>query len=390
MKVLNGYIRKNLGGQNYILPVGQRIVQRNRCLKINASGVMIWDYICDSGKTPDEVFEYMRHNIPEKEVPSKQLRDDIYEFLHILSMRGMLDMSEDTTGNADFDKTLCIAGINIFYYGKLKWLHKNLLDFTYTEKSITEASMSQRWEIKNLRELEPYQGKMIIISRQMDIYEVSDGFYLRFNACEHLLSCFISLDGKKAVFYYDNSDSEKGIEELFCGFRVAYLYCAMINGRFALHSASLLYSDKVWLFSAPSGTGKSTHVELWKKVFDIQAFNGDLNLLCIEEGKAYVYGIPWCGTSNVYHTGKYEAGGIFLLKRSDTDYVEQLSRDEQQLYLAQRFVSPSWNEKMVSEGLSFAEKFSDKIPVCSLYCTKKESAAVTVKYFIDGIERDRG
>jgi hypothetical protein len=222
----------------------------------------------------------------------------------------------------------------------------------------------------------------------MDIYESDSGYFLRFTRCEHLVVCFISFDGKNAVFYYDNSDTDEGVEELFCGFRVAYFYFAMLNGRFALHSSSLLYRDKVWLFSASAGTGKSTHTELWQKIADVSPINGDLNLLGLSDEKVIVYGIPWCGTSGIYCTGIYEAGGVILLKRSDADSVCSLSKDEKQLLLAQRFVSPLWNEDMVEHGLQFAKKVSEKILICRLCCTKNVSAAVAMKDYIDEYESD--
>ncbi len=91
-----------------------------------------------------------------------------------------------------------------------------------------------------------------------------------------------------------------------------HFYFAALHGKYALHSASNYYQEKAWLYSASSGTGKTTHVKLWEKLYAVQVLNGDLNLLGMEKDEVFVYGIPWCGTSGVYTTKKYPLGGIIL------------------------------------------------------------------------------
>lgn len=59
--------------------------------------------------------------------------------------------------------------------------------------------------------------------------------------------------------------------------------------------------------------GKSTHTALWHELFGTPYLNGDLNLLGFEDGHITVYGIPWCGTSEIFTTEQYELGGIVLL-----------------------------------------------------------------------------
>ena len=71
--------------------------------------------------------------------------------------------------------------------------------------------------------------------------------------------------------------TEEEQDSLFLAIRPVFLFLAQKKGMFVLHSASLLYLEKAWLFSGPSGMGKSTHTALWKKLFDTPFLNGDLN-----------------------------------------------------------------------------------------------------------------
>ena len=95
--------------------------------------------------------------------------------------------------------------------------------------------------------------------------------------------------------------------------------------------------------------------------------NGDLNLLGLQEGRIIAYGIPWCGTSEIFTTEQYELGGIVLLGRDPhTDYLEELTPSEKVLRVMQRMISPAWKERQLSENLFFAEEIADHVPVLYL------------------------
>lgn len=383
MKTAKGYVLKCLSGQYYIVPLGQRIADRGRCLKINETGSIIWKYL-ENNISWEELLSYCESVFGSQGVSKEQLEQDLKCFLQNLKNYGMIDQQ-----NSD-EKSFCnknyeIAGFRIIYNGKEKLLHSYLTSFEENKNKGLCPKETQYWSVKGLSEIENYNGKLILFGRQMDIYQCSDAYILRFHMNLHLVICKISFDGKEAVFYYDGSYSAEGIDELFYGMRTAFLYFAALHKRYALHSSSICYGGKAWLFSAASGTGKSTHALLWKKLFEIQLINGDINLCGIENGQAYVYGIPWCGTSKVYDTFKYSLGGIVLLKRADSDYVQELSEDEKQLLVSQRLISPSWNCKQLDSNLEFAAGIAKKTVICRLCCTPNDSAAVEMKKYIDKV-----
>ena len=117
--------------------------------------------------------------------------------------------------------------------------------------------------------------------------------------------------------------------------------------------------------------GKSTHTALWHELFGTPYLNGDLNLLGFEDGHIIVYGIPWCGTSEIFTTEQYELGGIVLLGRdSQTDRLEKLPPSEKILRVMQRMISPAWKEIQLTRNLSFAEK-SQTACQCSIFFAQK-------------------
>ncbi len=57
-----------------------------------------------------------------------------------------------------------------------------------------------------------------------------------------------------------------------------------LYGRFLMHGAAITYGGGAYLFCAPSGVGKSTHISLWRRFLgsDVDIINGDKPFLSLE------------------------------------------------------------------------------------------------------------
>ena len=153
-----------------------------------------------------------------------------------------------------------------------------------------------------------------------------------------------------------------------------------------LHSCSLLFRNKVWAFSAPSGTGKSTHCSIWNRLYETPIVNGDLNLIGLENGEPYVYGTPWCGTSGIYDTGKHKLGGIILLKQGLKNHIDHLSMEQKILLVQQRLVTSVWDEEMLKKTFDIVKQLVKAIYVCRYYCTMEDDAAHILRGDIENAE----
>lgn len=419
MKTRAGYVIRQLADTFYIIPTGQRIADRRRCLKINQTGCVIWDLLQKDLSWEELLSAYTEYvksiemtentktvkpaSIGEEAstVTAASISSDLSTYVLTLFQFGMIQASAKEMQAFPFapfqakeNAYYCrynIAGIQVHYKGRKEWLHAFFEPFLEDGKENPSAhihmgeqiQISQNWRVRSLSEVPEIAGELLLFGSQLDVYRCSGDYMLRFPSNHHLALCTLSFDGKEAVFYYDGSTQQEAVDELFYGFRAAFFYLAALHGKYALHSASNYYQEKAWLYSASSGTGKTTHIKLWEKLYAVPVLNGDLNLLGMEKDEVFVYGIPWCGTSGVYTTKKYPLGGIILLKRGTENRVCKLPQDERQLYTAQRMISPAWTEKQVDDSLLFAEKLSDRIPIRQLYCTQEPSAAAVMKEYID-------
>ena len=90
-----------------------------------------------------------------------------------------------------------------------------------------------------------------------------------------------------------------------------------------LHASAVVVEGKAYLFSANSGTGKSTHTALWLKLFGKRAFilNDDKPALRYQEGTWYAYGTPWSGKNDISTNIGVPLAGIALLERSENNEI---------------------------------------------------------------------
>ena len=242
-------------------------------------------------------------------------------------------------------------------------------------------------------------GKTLIRNEELVVCENVQGYIILFPSMNQIREAHMTSDGRFAQIYVNGLDKEKTKDELFHAIRHFFLFFAQRQGFFAIHSASILYRDQVWLFSGHSGMGKSTHTNLWKEQFGTEIINGDLNLIGWSNGEQtnigqsvdktgskghpIVYGMPWCGTSGIASTKSYPLGGIVLLGRSDNDHFESLTNDQKIVRVMQRMISPVWTEDMLETNLKCAAKLAKEVPIYYLLCTKEPSAAYVMKARID-------
>jgi len=146
-----------------------------------------------------------------------------------------------------------------------------------------------------------------------------------------------------------------------------------------LHGAALLYQGKAYLFTAPPGTGKSTHALLWKeKLGDrVQILNGDKPLLRLKNGIVTVYGSPWRGKEQLGFNGSAPLGGIYILRRGTQNQVTGIDPVGALAELLGATVYPP-DEAGTDQLLTFLQQLTDRDPVRVLYCRPDTGAVDAV------------
>lgn len=386
MRRKDGYILCKMAKNCYILPYGQNIADHMHGIQVNETGSFLWNLL-EEDCTKEELLNDVAKHYHAKKEDLKDLESDIDEFLEQLSALGILEMESLDSSNFEninySSKLIEIGGLF------LQWIGPNEAFPPEFENFVSNARQAadQRIEAIYGDPRNHVNGKILLRNQHLIICEEFGEYIFLFPKAERLLEGHMSQDGKRVRFYYHGARDQILSTELFHAMRLSYLYLAQIHGCFALHSASILYHNKAWLFSGASGTGKSTHTNLWNELLQTPILNGDLNLISIRGKEPVIYGMPWCGTSGICQNKSHPLGGIVLLKQSQTNRCLELSADEAQLLLMQRMISPAWDEKLMKCNLDFAGALIKFIPVYRLLCTKEPLAVKTIK---EKIDRDLG
>ncbi len=401
MKQNNSFLLKEIAGVPYLLPYGQMIADHRRGLKTNATGVYLWNLL-EQGLSLDEVIASAAdyYEIPADALPD--FKEDITAFLTQLCSYGIMEDAPRTVPNTDTvikrltasrkafagetynsapncQKYISIGGLILSYTGPAEAFPPEFQDFL-TE---TPETLHQEITLHPTLPQEETGGQALLQNFELNILEQEHQYILHFPTAKKHLEIHLSKDGHNAHCYSLPPYTADFHYDFFHALRLVYLFLAQKSGMTALHSASILYKDKLWLFSGHSGMGKSTHTNLWKEHFGTPVINGDLNLLAMENGKPVVHGIPWCGTSGIYDTKTYPLGGIILINRGKENYTEELSTDQKQLLVSQRLISPSWTKEQWENNFEVAKKITEDILVCKLFCTKEKEAAEVMRGRID-------
>lgn len=140
--------------------------------------------------------------------------------------------------------------------------------------------------------------------------------------------------------------------------------------RFLCHGAVLSWHKKGFMFIAPSGTGKSTHVALWKKYLgeNVRIINGDKPILFVKDNSEIrAYGTPWAGKEGWQENDSVILKGICVLQRARKNEICRLRTHEALPFLLQQ-IYYSTEYKNAGKTLEMLDIVLRNIPVYLLKC----------------------
>ncbi len=143
-----------------------------------------------------------------------------------------------------------------------------------------------------------------------------------------------------------------------------------------LHASAVAYKGEAYLFSADSGTGKSTHTSLWLREFgdDAVIINDDKPALRITDGKIMCCGTPFSGKHDISENRLYPVKGIAFIERSETNSISRIQPFTSLPLIMQQTVR-GFSEKRGERFLSLLSDILTRVPVYSLKCNMDPEAA---------------
>ena len=135
-----------------------------------------------------------------------------------------------------------------------------------------------------------------------------------------------------------------------------------------LHASAVAVDGRAYLFSGPSGMGKSTHTRLWQELLgeDAKVFNDDKPALRCLDGVWYAYGTPWCGKDGINLNLKVPLAVICFLKRGEQNAIRTLNSKEASFELISQTIRRFKNAELLDGMLKIVERLVQDVPIYEL------------------------
>lgn len=143
------------------------------------------------------------------------------------------------------------------------------------------------------------------------------------------------------------------------------------------HGSVIAVDEECYLFTAPSGTGKSTHTRLWRELLGRRAFmvNDDKPLLKLEEdGSITAYGTPWDGKHRLSRNIGVRLKGICILSQGKENSICRVSQAEAFPTILQQAYRPVNRPDVMKQTLDILNHIMG-VGVWHLACNISEEAA---------------
>lgn len=129
---------------------------------------------------------------------------------------------------------------------------------------------------------------------------------------------------------------------------MAYAQCCALHHTAMLHASVIKKGNKGYAFLGDSGTGKSTHSQLWlSHIPDTELVNDDNPAIRVmSDGTIHIFGTPWSGKTDCYKNIEVEINGFVLLKQAKENKITPILPIQAFLTLIGSCSTLRWNTNL--------------------------------------------
>lgn len=150
-------------------------------------------------------------------------------------------------------------------------------------------------------------------------------------------------------------------------------------GGFVFHSSYIRWQGRAILFTAPSGTGKSTQAELWRTLRGAEVINGDRSAVRVTDDGIVVSGIPFAGSSQICKNQTLPLAAIVYLDQAPRTSIRRLQGFEAFRRIWEGVSVNAWDKEDMALVSGAVERTAQTVPVFYLPCTPDETAVIALE-----------
>lgn len=155
------------------------------------------------------------------------------------------------------------------------------------------------------------------------------------------------------------------------------------DGVAILHASYIDIGGEAILFTAPSGTGKSTQAELWRQFAGAEIINGDRAMIRRHDGIWHAYGSPCSGSSGICLNRTLPLRAIVVLEQHSENVIERMTYPSRIRALVSATEVYPWLPEDIDLAFAIAEQVVTQVPVIRLRCRPDQGAVECLKAFLE-------
>lgn len=187
------------------------------------------------------------------------------------------------------------------------------------------------------------------------------------------------------VFLTEDIPSPLTMEHLYP--QLALPHVLLRGEKLLLHASYILTEQGAIVFTAPSGTGKSTQADLWRAHRGALIVNGDRVVVGLSDGAPTAYGFPLCGTSDHCHNCTAPLRAVVSLRQAETNSARLLHGGESVRVLINGTYLPEEYQSDLPRVFHAAALLTEHTPVLELSCRPDEGAVAALDALLQTIAR---
>ncbi len=169
-------------------------------------------------------------------------------------------------------------------------------------------------------------------------------------------------------------------------FRKLCDYALKNENAIVFHSSAIMVDGEAYLFTAPSGTGKSTHTRLWREYLGDRAVmvNDDKPIIRYVDGEFYVYGSPWNGKHNLGTNTRAKIKAICKIYQAKENVIKKASVKDMLITILNQTIRPK-DAELMDKLLVLIDKMLRNVNIYELGCNiSREAAELSYKTMSQG------
>lgn len=174
-----------------------------------------------------------------------------------------------------------------------------------------------------------------------------------------------------------NGEHARGYCESICIYRSIAEQLPQFDG-FVFHGAAVEIGGRGVIFTAPSGTGKTTHISLLFDSYpdEVKIINGDKPIIRKIDGEWRVCSTPWAGKEGMQRNTSAPLDSIVILGRGEENRIERVQAAECFDTLIRQVYYPQESEALL-RTLSLLDTLPESVRFFKLSCNMSPDAART-------------